>query len=164
MIVGELEDWIEFDSDEWYDNFLRLRSRNRIRSGIGKIIESRPILGIVPRALRLANHAGLGLEKRVPIAKRVITKKPTSRTATHEKRSAPKQTLLAEEKKEKKEKKVIPQEVSTKELKQQPLAEEQVAQKEESKTMYWIIGGVLVLLTVTAVGITIKQLSKKQEA
>jgi hypothetical protein len=71
---------------------------------------------------------------------------------------------LAEEKKEKKEKKVIPQEVSTKELKQQPLAEEQVAQKEESKTMYWIIGGVLVLLTVTAVGITIKQLSKKQEA
>jgi hypothetical protein len=49
-------------------------------------------------------------------------------------------------------------------LKQQPLAEEQVAQKEESKTMYWIIGGVLVLLTVTAVGITIKQLSKKQEA
>jgi hypothetical protein len=161
MIVGELDDWVEFDSNEGYDNFLRLRSRNRIRSGIGKLIESRPILGILPRAMKRTNHEGLGLEKRVPMAKRVISKKPNTAAMAHKKRSAPKRSHLTDEKKIQNAKS---QEVSAKKLTQQPPKKEEVSTKEDPKTMFWVIGGVLVLATVTAVGIAIKQLSKKQEA
>jgi hypothetical protein len=160
MIVGELEEWIELDGEEEFDHFIRIGSKKGRGARLINNLAKRPILGIVPRIIKRSTNNGIDSGGSNSLLKRVVIKPSQKMPVVPKKSMKANPKVISEEQPLKAER---PEKAAQVELTQQPENEEQTIQKAEPKVMLWVAGGVVVLITLTAVGITIKQLSKNQE-
>jgi hypothetical protein len=160
MIVGELEEWIELDGEEELDHFIRIGSKKGRGARLINNLAKRPILGIVPRVIKRSANNGIDSGGSKGLLKRVFIKPTQKKPVATKKTLKANPNVMSEQQPIKAE---TPEKATKVELTQQQANEEQTTQKSEPKVMLWVAGGVLVLITLTAVGITIKQLSKNKE-